>query len=421
MTYSRLATTDDLIDLQSSLRQNNQLDPASLNWNTIKQAGSHQIIGTTMTGGTNGPGSDFDPKGHLQVGVSKDTIMQLYIDRLGRMAFRMTFGFNPGGFSVSDTWCPWQSVVSSPTDFASLASAIDGDVLQYVGGKLSARPQTLTTFTGSGTGSIWYPLCVLPDSAAGTSRDSLFMLVDLGGFDSATRQHLTINVTNRGGFLASCTYTGALVTDCAIQGYYDTTTGTTTIYLKLLNNFRVGTITALNSSQATFVRRLVGSSTAPTGTKNFDSAVSAYRSHDNSWFPVQFTSAPMDGQVLVYDATSGQWKPGSITGGVATSVQTYSSGTAVTLANAPGRIRYQVNPAAIIPTVAFTLPPNPVANQIVDFEFGGQLTTGTVVTNLSILPNTAQSILQQYVPTTADAGDRISFEWNQTSNLWLNY
>ena len=81
--------------------------------------------------------------------------------------------------------------------------------------------------------------------------------------------------------------------------------------------------------------------------------------------------------------------------------------------------RFYLNPATIVPSATFFLPPNPLDAHRIVFYFGGTITANnTVVTSLSILPTSGQQILQTSTPLTAKSGDCIIYVYNSSNITW---
>ena len=106
----------------------------------------------------------------------------------------------------------------------------------------------------------------------------------------------------------------------------------------------------------------------------------------------------------------------SFRGGVAyASSATITSGTSSTIANAI--IRTYINPASTIATYTLTLPSAPLDGTTVQIFGGGTITTGAVVTALTISPNSGQSIVGTSV-TTLSVGPAIIYEYNSVNTSW---
>lgn len=96
--------------------------------------------------------------------------------------------------------------------------------------------------------------------------------------------------------------------------------------------------------------------------------------------------------------------------------QVHTAGATVTIANST-TILY-VDPASTLASLTVTLPATPVNGQEVKISFGGTLTTGTVVTTLSIIGNTGHTVLNGSNLTFADVGEGYIFKFQSSTNLW---
>ncbi len=103
-------------------------------------------------------------------------------------------------------------------------------------------------------------------------------------------------------------------------------------------------------------------------------------------------------------------------GGVSESIQNHTSGTTVTVTNGVN-ILY-VNPASTLATLTITLPATPHAGNYIEIYFGGTMTSGDVVTSITISGNTGQTVLQASTPSIVEAGEHISYRWNSSLSKW---
>lgn len=97
-------------------------------------------------------------------------------------------------------------------------------------------------------------------------------------------------------------------------------------------------------------------------------------------------------------------------------VQSITSGASTTL-NDDVKI-VKVNPGSILVTHTITLPANPYDRQEITIFFGGTLTSGTVVTTLTIAANTGHGLIQVSAITTAVFGDCLIYFFDKTDNKW---
>lgn len=97
--------------------------------------------------------------------------------------------------------------------------------------------------------------------------------------------------------------------------------------------------------------------------------------------------------------------------------QTATTGTSVTINNV--QTNFLFNPASLTATYTINLPAAPDDGQLVKIHFGGTLASGvTVVTSLTISPNSGQSIEQTAAPITAVGGDCFIYQFNKSTSAW---
>lgn len=94
------------------------------------------------------------------------------------------------------------------------------------------------------------------------------------------------------------------------------------------------------------------------------------------------------------------------------SIQVYTTGDTVTVDSSV--IVLFINPSTTKDTLTIILPLGVNTKNEVQIYFGGTITADTVVTNLSILANTGQSIIQATVPLTAEAGECLVYRYRLT-------
>lgn len=97
-------------------------------------------------------------------------------------------------------------------------------------------------------------------------------------------------------------------------------------------------------------------------------------------------------------------------------IQTITSGTATTLSN--GVVIVKVNPGSLMATHTITMPASPVDRQEVVMYFGGIITSGVIVTSLTVAPNSGQSIIQVSAITTGVYGDCFIFWYDLSQQKW---
>jgi hypothetical protein len=94
-----------------------------------------------------------------------------------------------------------------------------------------------------------------------------------------------------------------------------------------------------------------------------------------------------------------------------------TSGTAYTVADTITRVL--TNPSALLSTFTYTLPANPQDGQRVSFNFGGAIANGlSVVSTLSIVPNSGQTISQWFTPFSTVSGDNVSYYYIKAITRW---
>lgn len=100
-----------------------------------------------------------------------------------------------------------------------------------------------------------------------------------------------------------------------------------------------------------------------------------------------------------------------------TTAEVVTTGSTFTPATRTRRV--YVDPASTLPTLTITLPPTPVDGDQLLIMFGGTLVAGNqVVTTLSVVPNSGQSILEFNSAVVATAGDVIQYEYRASATRW---
>jgi len=80
-----------------------------------------------------------------------------------------------------------------------------------------------------------------------------------------------------------------------------------------------------------------------------------------------------------------------------------------------------VNPATVVSSLSITFCAAPYQTQIIRIVFGGTITSGNqVVTTLSILPNSGQSVVRVFPSVEAFAGDFLAFQYINTNWYQIN-
>lgn len=97
-------------------------------------------------------------------------------------------------------------------------------------------------------------------------------------------------------------------------------------------------------------------------------------------------------------------------------IQTHTSGATVTVSN--GKNVLYVDPGSTLAALTITLPATAHNGNEIQIYFGGTLTSGTVVTSLTISGNTGQSIIQATTPSSVDAGEAIVYKYRASTSTW---
>lgn len=151
--------------------------------------------------------------------------------------------------------------------------------------------------------------------------------------------------------------------------------------------------------------------TAPTGTytyATFNASTGAFTLTNGS-----FSSDDMMQITYVTGATV--FTGGGGAGGYTHSYQYYTSGSTVTVTN--GVDILDVNPATTVSSLAVTLPATPNSDNEVSIYIGGTITSGTVVSTLTLSPGGGQSILGTTSFSVA-VNDNITLQYFPTQSMW---
>jgi len=105
-----------------------------------------------------------------------------------------------------------------------------------------------------------------------------------------------------------------------------------------------------------------------------------------------------------------------ISGGGAGESQTISSGAATSIADNSSTV--YIDPSAAISKHVLTLPANPADGKEIRLLFGGKITSGIVVDNLSITAASGQSLIQSSSPAKASAGDTFIYQYKAANKKW---
>ncbi len=129
------------------------------------------------------------------------------------------------------------------------------------------------------------------------------------------------------------------------------------------------------------------------------------------------TTAAADGKIL--KKVGGVWTAADETGGggAADSVQNHTSGATVTVTNGVNILH--INPAATLSALEITLPATPHASNVLEIHFGGTMISGDVVTAISIVGNTGQTVLlAPPALSVIEAGEFVGLRFNTTLSKW---
>ena len=207
-----------------------------------------------------------------------------------------------------------------------------------------------------------------------------------------------------------------------ISGGFTATIGTATDA-----NYTVGTETEVHLVQIT-ANRSVTMPTASSFTGRW-LTISNYNTSAFNWtFPGTIVDATGTGfsiNVFPNGATVNLYSDGtnwlirsvqySLTVLVSGGWQVSASTTASTISN--NVTNYLINPASLIATYTLTLPSNPIDAQVVKVHFGGTITSGAVITSLTVSPNSGQTITGSSI-TTAAVSSCYIYTYNAALASW---
>jgi len=109
------------------------------------------------------------------------------------------------------------------------------------------------------------------------------------------------------------------------------------------------------------------------------------------------------------------------TGGTSTGLtrQIITSGTSATVTG--GNYIVTIDPASTLATYTLTLPASPSDLDIVQVDFGGTVTSGMIVTALTISPNSGQTILDNTAPTSATTDNTLLYRYRTANTKWYRF
>lgn len=139
----------------------------------------------------------------------------------------------------------------------------------------------------------------------------------------------------------------------------------------------------------------------------------------------KFNTVSVTGQVWTATDVNGNGHWANATGGGSgggigiDSVVTITSGSSGTVTNGYNVVRF--NPSSVIASYTLTLPTTWHTSNNLLISFGGTITAGSpVVTSLTIVNGSGQTLLQSTIPTTANAGEVIQYHLIGTIDQRVN-
>lgn len=105
-------------------------------------------------------------------------------------------------------------------------------------------------------------------------------------------------------------------------------------------------------------------------------------------------------------------------GGGGVTEQVYTSGTTVTVSSQTSDIWLILNPSSITASLTVTMPATPYDGEKIEMSAGGTITSGVVITSLTIAANTGQTLLQSTIPTQIRAGESVSYRYKSSNTTW---
>jgi hypothetical protein len=131
-----------------------------------------------------------------------------------------------------------------------------------------------------------------------------------------------------------------------------------------------------------------------------------------------FIASGSGGGTTNFLRADGTWAaPAGGGGGSSLTRQSITSGISVTGTTANSLVTF--NFPAPISGFAYTFPLGPSDQQVVEFEAGGTLVTGTEITTLTLIANSGQNIIYKIPFNTVDVGDHAKFKWNASISSWV--
>lgn len=165
-----------------------------------------------------------------------------------------------------------------------------------------------------------------------------------------------------------------------------------------------------------------------TGKFKFGDAVTAWNSlaytgksilyyTDKTFFPVTGEADTLyidkdAGVPYIWDSVLGDYK--AIGGGSSDKLQTHTSGATVTIADDTTWLI--VNPATTIAALNITMP-NPAKIRNLKISFGGTITSGDVVTAITMTPATGWAVVEASTPSNVEAGEVLEYMMEPTLKI----
>ena len=123
------------------------------------------------------------------------------------------------------------------------------------------------------------------------------------------------------------------------------------------------------------------------------------------------------GRVNALDIPSKGWVLSRLTGGGGGGSykvirQVYTSGSSVTATDSTTWLI--INPSSLVAALTITMASSPTDGQDLIISFGGTMTTGTVVTSLTI----SGGVIQATSPGEIEAGEAIKYRYNSNNSKW---
>ncbi len=99
--------------------------------------------------------------------------------------------------------------------------------------------------------------------------------------------------------------------------------------------------------------------------------------------------------------------------------QVITSGTSATVTG--GNYIVTIDPASALSVYTLTMAASPSDLDILEVDFGGTLTSGTIVTALTISANSGQTILDNTPPVSATADNTLFYRYRTANTTWYRY